>query len=101
MRFPHVLNLSPGRSYICSNFNNRLSCAFDIHGSYKLEKVLNFSSRLEKSLNSVKVLEKYLISLLGLEKSLKFSNLLIPYHFSEKLNDSAEKIGALTTNNWR
>ena len=42
------------------------------HGSYNLEKVLNFSSRLEKSLNSVKVLEKYLISLLGLEKSLKF-----------------------------
>ena len=63
-----------------------------IHGSYKLEKVLNFSSRLEKSLNSVKVLEKYLISLLGLEKSLKFSNLLMPYHFSEKLNDFAEKI---------
>ena len=53
------------------------------HGSYNLEKVLNFSSRLEKSLNSVKVLEKYLISLLGLEKSLKFGNLFIPYHFSE------------------
>ena len=53
------------------------------HGSYNLEKVLNFSSRLEKSLNSVKVLEKYLISLLGLEKSLKFHNLFIPYHFSE------------------
>ena len=34
------------------------------HGSYNLEKVLNFSSRLEKSLISVKVLEKYLISLL-------------------------------------
>ena len=61
------------------------------HGLYKLEKVLNFSSRLEKSLNSVKVLEKYLISLLGLEKSLKFSNLLRLYHFSEKLNDFAEK----------
>ena len=30
----------------------------DGHGSYNLEKVLNFSSRLEKSLNSVKVLEK-------------------------------------------
>ena len=59
------------------------------HGSYNLEKVLNFSSRLEKSLNSVKVLEKYLISLLGLEKSLKFRNLFIPYHFSEKLNDFA------------
>ena len=56
----------------------------DVHGSYNLEKVLNFSSRLEKSLNSVKVLEKYLISLLGLEKSLKFPNLFIPYHFSEK-----------------
>ena len=53
------------------------------HGSYNLEKVLNFSSRLEKSLNLVKVLEKYLISLLGLEKSLKFRNLFIPYHFSE------------------
>ena len=59
------------------------------HGSYNLEKVLNFSSRLEKSLNSVKVLEKYLISLLGLEKSLKFRNLFVPYHFSEKLNDFA------------
>ena len=61
------------------------------HGSYNLEKVLNFSSRLEKSLNSVKVLEKYLVSLyyLGLEKSLKFCNLFIPYHFSEKLNDFA------------
>ena len=58
----------------------------DLYGSYNLEKVLNFSSRLEKSLNSVKVLEKYLISLLGLEKSLKFRNLFIPYHFSEKLN---------------
>ena len=30
------------------------------HGSYNLEKVLNFSSCLEKSLKSVKVLEKYL-----------------------------------------
>ena len=59
------------------------------HGSYNLEKVLNFSSHLEKSLNSVKVLEKYLISLLGLEKSLKLRNLFIPYHFSEKLNDFA------------
>ena len=76
-------------------------CDMNSHGSYKLEKVLNFSSRLEKSLNSVKVLEKYLISLLGLEKSLKFSNLLMPYHFSEKLKDFAEKIGALTMNNWR
>ena len=34
-----------------------------VHGSYNLEKVLNFTSGLEKSLNSVKVLEKYLISL--------------------------------------
>jgi len=42
-----------------------------------------------------------LISLLDLEKSLKFSNLLMPYHFSEKLNDFAEKIGALAANNWR
>ena len=63
------------------------SSASITHGSYNLEKVLNFSSRLEKSLNSVKVLEKYLISLLGLKKSLKFPNLSIPYHFSEKLND--------------
>ena len=31
----------------------------DTHGSYNLEKVLNFSSCLEKSLNSVKILEKY------------------------------------------
>ena len=60
-----------------------------MHGSYNLEKVLNFRSRLEKSLNSVKVLEKYLISLLGLEKSLKFCNLFVPYHFSEILNDFA------------
>ena len=45
------------------------------HGSYNLEKVLNFSSCLEKSLISVKVLEKYLISLLGLEESLKFVTL--------------------------
>ena len=29
-----------------------------LHGSYNLEKVLNFSGRLEKSLNSVYVLEK-------------------------------------------
>ena len=58
-----------------------------------LEKVLNFSSRLEKSLNSVKVLEKYLISLVGLEKSLKFSNLLMPYHFSEKLVRTAYVCG--------
>ena len=55
--------------------------------SYNLEKVLNFSSRLEESFNFVNVLKKYLISLLGLEKSLKFSNLLMPYHFSDKLND--------------
>ena len=63
--------------------HNVLGCAslFRLHGSYKLEKVLNFSSHLEKSL--------------------KFSNLLMPYHFSEKLNDFAEKSGALTTNNQR
>ena len=30
----------------------------DGHGSYNLEKVLNFSTRHEKSLNSVKVFEK-------------------------------------------
>ena len=45
------------------------------HGSYNLEKVLNFSSCLEKSLISVTVLEKYLISLLGLEKFSKFATL--------------------------
>ena len=50
----------------------------NIHGSYSLEKVLNFTIHLEKSLNSVKVLEKYLISLLGLEKSLKFTALSTP-----------------------
>ena len=33
--------------------------AKDTHGSYNLEKFLNFSSCLEKSLNSVKILEKY------------------------------------------
>ena len=81
-------------------FTDMCTCIYT-HGSYNLEKVLNFSSRLEKSLNSVKVLEKYLISLLGLEKSLKFSNLFMPYHFSEKLNDFAGKFCALTTNNWR
>ena len=49
-----------------------LSC---LHGSYNLEKVLNFNSHLEKSFNLVKVLEKHLISLVGHEKSLIFSNL--------------------------
>ena len=48
-----------------------------LRGSYKIEKVFNFSSFLEKSLNSVKVLEEYLISL-GLQKSLKFSTLSMP-----------------------
>ena len=71
-------------------FTDMCTCIYT-HGSYNLEKVLNFSSRLEKSL----------ISLLGLEKSLKFSNLFMPYHFSEKLNDFAGKFCALTTNNWR
>ena len=51
-----------------------------VHGSYNLEKVLNFSGRLSKSLNLVKVLEKYLVSLLGLKKSLKFTTLFIPHH---------------------
>ena len=45
------------------------------HGSYDLEKVLNFSSHLEKSFNLVKVPEKYLISLLGLEKLLEFTTM--------------------------
>ena len=54
------------------------------HGSYNLENVLNFSSHLEKYLNWVNVLGKDLISLLGLEKSLKFSNLFTPFHFSDK-----------------
>ena len=35
-----------------------------IHGSYNLEKVLNFTSCLAKFLNSVSVLEQYFISLL-------------------------------------
>ena len=48
-----------------------------LRGSYKIEKVLNFSSFLEKSLNSVKVPEEYLISL-GLQKSLKFSTSSMP-----------------------
>ena len=82
------LKLSLGRCQ-SRNQNRLISFTFVEHGSYNLEKVLNFSSRLEKSLNSVKVLEKYLISSLGLEKSLKFRNLFIPYHFSEKLNDFA------------
>ena len=45
------------------------------HGSYNLERVLDFSSCLEKSLILVKVLEKYLISSLGLEKCSKFATL--------------------------
>ena len=49
-----------------------------LHGSYNLEKVLNFTSRLEKSLNSVQVLEKQLISLIGVEKYLKFTTLSTP-----------------------
>ena len=53
------------------------------------DQVLNFNSHLEKSLNWVKVLENYLISLLVHEKSLKFSNLYVPYRFSDKLNDFA------------
>ena len=48
------------------------------HGSYNLEKVLNFTSDREKSLKSVEVLEKYLISLLGLGTSLKFTTLSTP-----------------------
>ena len=51
---------------------------FVAHGSYNLEKVLNFTSRREKSLESVEVLEKYLISLLGLGTSLKFTTLTTP-----------------------
>ena len=43
------------------------------HGSYNLEKVLNFNSHLEKSLNLVKVLEKYLITLARHEEFLMFS----------------------------
>ena len=43
-----------------------ITISFVIHGSYNLEKVLNFTSRLEKSLNSTEVLEKNLISLLSL-----------------------------------
>ena len=62
-----------------------------VHGSYNLEKVLNFGNRLEKSFNLVKVLEKYLISLLGLEKSLECNNLSTPDHFWEKLNDFAKE----------
>ena len=61
------------------------------HGSYNLEKVLNFGSRLEKSFNLVKVLEKYLISLLALEKSLKVSNLSTPDHFWDELDDFAKE----------
>ena len=30
-----------------------ITVSFVIHGSYNLEKVLNFTSRLEKSLNSI------------------------------------------------
>ena len=45
------------------------------HGSYNLEKVLNFSSCLEESFIWVKVLEKNLTSLSGLEKSLKLATL--------------------------
>ena len=55
------------------------------HGSYNLEKVLNFTSHLEKSLNSLEVLEKYLISLSGLKKSLKFKTLSAPDTFFCKI----------------
>ena len=55
------------------------------HGSYNLEKVLNFSSHLEK----------YLIPLLGLEKSLKFTTLSTPEYashpFSVKLDYFVEE----------
>ena len=48
------------------------------HGSYNLEKVLDFSSCLEKSLILVKVLEKCLISSLPcLETFLCMSNMLL------------------------
>ena len=50
-----------------------------LDGSYNLEKVLNFSSRLEKSLKF------YLV-------------ICLCHHFSEKLNDFAEKICPLTAN---
>ena len=56
-----------------------------IHGSYNLEKVLNFSRHHEKSLNLVRVLEKYLTSLLGLEKYLKFNTLFMPHPFFVKI----------------
>ena len=62
-----------------AHFLNAITYTY-LHGSYNLEKVLNFGSRLEKSFNLVNVLEKYLIFLLGLEKSLKFSNLSMPDH---------------------
>ena len=58
-----------------------ITISFVIHGSYNLEKVLNFTGRLEKSLDSTKVLEKNLISLVGLEMSLKFTILPTPDTF--------------------
>ena len=58
-----------------------ITISFVIHGSYNLEKVLNFTSRLEKSLNSTEVLEKKLISLLSLEMSSKFITLPTPDTF--------------------
>ena len=53
---------------VCCDLYLTLQWNLDImnHGSYNLEKVLNFSSHLEKSFNLVKVLEKYLIFLLDL-----------------------------------
>ena len=58
-----------------------ITISFVIHGSYNLEKILNFTGRLEKSLDSTKVLEKNLISLVGLEMSLKFTTLPTPDTF--------------------
>ena len=79
MYFPYftVQSSTWGRQILKQNLKQQ-AMKVSKHGSYNLEKVLNFSSRLKKSWNSVKVLEKYLISLLGLEKSLEFTTLSMP-----------------------
>ena len=57
-----------------------------MHGSYNLEKALNFTSRLEKFLEfGLGPLKIYLISVLGPEKSLKFTTLSTPDTFFYKI----------------
>ena len=58
-----------------------------LHGSYNLEKVLNFTQVVMKSpwIRFRSSIEKYLICLLGLKKSLKFRTLSMPETFFCKI----------------